>query len=75
MFVKLLILSLIFLTIAAISFGIRMLVKPKGKFPELHISANKEMSKRGITCAQHTDTGCNPTEGFPGCSTCNSRRF
>lgn len=73
MFVKLLILSVLFIAFVAISFGIRMLLKPQGKFPEMHISGNKELSKKGITCAQHTDTGCVSTEGFPGCSTCSSR--
>lgn len=73
MFVKILILSIIFLTIAAIGFGITMILKPKGKFPELHISHNEEMAKRGITCATRTDVGCQSTEGFPGCSSCSSR--
>ncbi len=66
MFVKILILSIVFLAIAAIGFGITMLLKPKGKFPELHISNNEEMSKRGITCATRTDVGCNSSEGFMG---------
>lgn len=66
MFVKLVILSIIFLAIAAIAFGIRMLLKPKARFPELHISGNEEMRKRGIKCAQETDVGCNSRGG--GCS-------
>jgi hypothetical protein len=68
MFLKLLILSGIFLTLAAVGMGIRMLIKTNGKFPETHISRNPEMKKRGISCAQQTDTGCNSTDGFPGCS-------
>ena len=28
------------------------------KFPDSHISHNKEMRKRGITCAQHEKMGC-----------------
>jgi hypothetical protein len=68
MFVKLLILSLIFLAIAGLAFGIRMLIRPKEKFPELHISGNKEMAKRGITCASRTDVGCHSTDGYPGCA-------
>ena len=27
----------------------------KGKFPSLHVSANKEMRKRGIGCVQSQD--------------------
>ncbi len=73
MFLKLLILSVIFLAIAALGFGVRILFKSHGKFPETHISRNKEMRKRGIKCAQQTDLGCNPTEGFPGCSSCEGK--
>jgi hypothetical protein len=71
MFLKLMILSIIFLAIAALGFGLRILLKPNGKFPETHISRNKEMRKRGIKCAQQTDLGCNSVEGFPGCSSCS----
>jgi len=73
MFLKLLILSLIFIALAALGFGIRILIKSGGRFPDTHISQNKEMRKRGITCAQHNDVGCNSTEGYPGCSCANSR--
>jgi hypothetical protein len=75
MFFKLLLLSALFITIAMIGFGIRMLVKSHGKFPETHVGRNKEMKKRGITCAQKTDTGCHSTEGYPGCSTCSGVRL
>jgi hypothetical protein len=68
MFIKLLILSLIFLAIAGLAFGIKMLIRPKEKFPELHISGNEEMAKRGITCASRTDVGCHSTGGYPGCA-------
>jgi len=71
MFLKLLILSSIFLSIAAIGLGIRILIKSRGRFPETHISRNPGMKKRGIVCAQQNDIGCNPTDDFPGCATCN----
>jgi hypothetical protein len=71
MFLKLLILSILLLVLGAIGFGITMLLKPKGTFPELHISKNKEMTKRGISCATRTDVGCHSTEGYPGCSACS----
>ncbi len=74
MFFKLLILSVIFLAIAAVGMGIRMLLKSNGKFPETHISRNPEMRKRGISCAQQNDTGCHSTEDFPGCASCGSNR-
>lgn len=40
--------------IAFLAMAIRILIKKKGKFPSLHISKNKEMKKRGITCASST---------------------
>jgi hypothetical protein len=67
MFLKLIILSLILLSIAAFAFGIRIMFKSKGKFPETHVSRNEEMKKRGITCAQNTDTGCHSANGV-GCA-------
>jgi hypothetical protein len=73
MFFKLLIISVIFLALAALGMGIRMIIKSNGKFPETHISRNPEMRKRGISCAQHNDTGCHSTEDFPGCTSCSSR--
>jgi len=73
MFLKLLILSAIFLSIAAAGLGIRILLKSHGRFPETHVSKNAEMRKRGITCAQHNDVGCNPTDDFPGCASCSEK--
>ena len=73
MFLKLLILSLVFMALAAVGLGIRILLRSGGRFPDTHISQNKEMRKRGITCAQQNDVGCHSTEGFPGCSCANSR--
>ena len=73
MFLKLIIISAVFLIIAFAGLGIGILLKPKGRFPETHITRNKEMSKRGITCAQNTDIGCTLSEDFPGCATCSER--
>jgi len=70
MFLKLLIISIVFLFIAFAFLAIRIILKPKGRFPETHVSRNKEMIKRGITCAQDTDIGCAPSDNFPGCATC-----
>jgi hypothetical protein len=73
MFLKLLLLSSILLSIAAIGFGIRMLIGSHDIFPETHISRNKEMKKRGIVCARQNDIGCNPTDAFPECTSCNEK--
>ena len=70
MFLKLLIISALLLVLAITFLAIRIILKPKGQFPETHISRNKEMQKRGITCAQKTEIGCNPGDDFEGCPTC-----
>ena len=72
MFAKLLILSIVFLAIAAAGMGVRMLVRSGARFPETHVGRNPEMKRRGITCAKRTDIGCNTTEGFPGCGACGA---
>ena len=72
MIFKLVIISLFLIALAFAFLGIRILLKPKGEFPETHISRNKEMQKRGITCAQKTDTGCNPGDDFEGCPVCGT---
>jgi hypothetical protein len=71
MFIKLLIISVLMLTLVFALLGIRILLKRRGQFPELHIGRNKEMRKRGITCAKNTDVGCTPGNSIPGCSACD----
>ncbi|MFN8241557.1 MAG: hypothetical protein U0X39_12520 [Bacteroidales bacterium] len=73
MFLKLLILSVFFMGLAFAFLGIRMLLRRGGSFPDTHISSNPEMQKRGITCAQKTDVGCNPAADGPGCCSCSLR--
>jgi hypothetical protein len=75
MLLKLLIISSILIIISFSLLGISILIKKHGKFPNTHISQNKEMQKRGISCAQHNDVGCNPTDGLNGCSTCGVKNL
>ncbi len=75
MLLKLLILSAILLIISFAGLGIRILFTSHGRFSSTHISENKEMNKRGITCAQHNDVGCNPTDDLTGCSTCGLKKI
>jgi len=73
MLIRLLIISIVLLAIALACLGIRILLKPGGKFPDTHVGHNKEMGKRGISCAQKTDIGCNPADNYDGCSACGER--
>lgn len=74
MYLTMLLLSLGLLLVAVAAMGIRMLLIRGAKFPQTHVGRNKEMAKRGITCAQSIDVGCHSTEGYPGCSTCGTFR-
>ena len=70
MFIKLLILSIVFITVALLGLAVKILFTRGGRFPETHVGRNKEMAKRGIKCAQSIDVGCHPSDDFPGCSSC-----
>jgi hypothetical protein len=70
MFIKLLIISVLMISLILILLGIKILLKKKGQFPDTHISHNKEMRERGISCAQKTDLGCNPGDDMSGCPAC-----
>ncbi len=70
MFIKLLIISIVLLAVSGLFFGVRMLLKKNGRFPETHVGRNREMRKRGISCAQDTNIGCTPADDFGTCSTC-----
>ena len=74
MFLKLLLISALFLVVAFAGLAIRILLRSNGRFPETHISKNKELTKRGITCAQQTDIGCVPSDDSGACSTCGIRK-
>jgi len=75
MFLKLLLISALFLLIVIALLGIRIIIKHHGHFPETHIGHNKEMRKRGIKCAQKTDIGCNPDNDLRECSACENNNL
>lgn len=55
MFWKVLILSVVLMAVVALLMSVRILFRKNGKFPNIHIGGNKEMAKRGITCATSQD--------------------
>ncbi|GAO31151.1 hypothetical protein [Geofilum rubicundum] len=55
MFWKVLLLSVALMAIVAVLMSVTILIRKKGQFPNLHIGANKEMAKRGISCATTQD--------------------
>jgi hypothetical protein len=76
MLLKLVIISAVLIAMALAGMAITILVKPKGRFPDTHVGHNKEMRKRGITCAQNSDMGCNPVDSGSccGCTTVGSQQ-
>lgn len=73
--IKLLLITFTLLLIAVLIFSITQIVKKNGKFPQTHIGRNKNMAKKGITCAQGEERKCrseiNGIKGSGhGCSTC-----
>ncbi|WP_084555943.1 hypothetical protein [Alkaliflexus imshenetskii] len=52
---KVLLLSLVLVALVAILMSVGILLKKNGKFPSGHIGGNKEMAKRGISCATSQD--------------------
>lgn len=73
MFLKLLLVTSVLLIISFAGLAISMLIKKNGMFPNTHISQNKALKSKGITCAQYNDVGSHPTDGLSGCSTCGTR--
>ena len=53
MFLNILLLSVLLLALAVFLLCFNMIFRKNGKFPETHIGRNKEMIKRGISCAAH----------------------
>lgn len=43
------------IAIAVVLLGVRIFFVKEGRFPDMHISGNKAMRQRGITCAVSTD--------------------
>jgi len=53
--IKLLLISGVVLLFCLLFLCINILFKKNGKFPQSHVSQNKELQKRGIGCIQSQD--------------------
>ena len=47
--------SVVIVGVAFVFLGLSTLLKKNGKFPNMHIGGNKDLAKRGITCATTQD--------------------
>ena len=52
---KTILIAIAFLGVAILLLGVKIFFTKDGKFPNGHVSGNKEMRKRGVTCAQSQD--------------------
>ena len=62
MFIKLILLSTGLIVLSLLGLSLNILLKKDGKFPVTSIGKNKEMRKRGITCAKHDELICERME-------------
>lgn len=53
--VKVLLISIVLMALVFVGLATQILFKKGGKFPNTHIGGNKELKKRGISCAQTYD--------------------
>ncbi len=54
-FINILLPALILVALAFAGFAVTILVKRGGKFPNTHVSGNKYLKDKGISCAQTQD--------------------
>ena len=58
MFLKILIITVILLSIAMLGMALNILVRKKGRFPAYQVGHNRDMHKLGISCAKHDEIRC-----------------
>lgn len=52
---KTILISIVIIAIVVLLLGVKVFFVKDGKFPSMHIGSNKEMQKKGISCAVSTD--------------------
>ncbi len=52
---KTILITIVIIAVVVLLLGIKVFFVKGGKFPDMHISANKEMQRKGISCAVSTD--------------------
>ena len=67
-----LIIAIILVGLSMLGLAITMVIKKGGKFPDTHVGHNKEMKKRGVSCAMNEKMGCEGEKNRPECSSCHA---
>jgi len=58
MFLKILLISVVLLSISMVGMMLNILIKKKGKFPEYRVGHNRAMRQHGISCVKHDEIRC-----------------
>jgi len=58
MFLKVLLISLVLLSLAMLGMALNILVKKRGRFPAYRVGHNRDMHRLGITCVKHDEIKC-----------------
>ncbi len=58
MFLKILIITILLLSLSVLGLMLNILVKKKGKFPAYRVGHNRNMHKLGISCVKHEEIKC-----------------
>ena len=72
MFLKILIITIVLLSLSMLGMMLNILVKKKGKFPEYRVGHNRNMHKQGLSCVKHDEIRCHDkrmkeNQGCGGC--------
>jgi len=73
MFLKILIISVVLLSLSMAGMMLNILIRKKGRFPEYRVGHNRAMHKKGISCVKHDEIRCHnkrmkQDEACIGCS-------
>ena len=58
MFLKILLISVVLLSLSMVGMMLNILIKKKGKFPEYRVGHNRAMHQHGISCVKHDEIRC-----------------
>ena len=58
MFLKILLISVVLLSLSMVGMMLNILIKKKGKFPEYRVGHNRALRQHGISCVKHDEIRC-----------------
>lgn len=71
--IKILLISVVLLSIGMLGMGLNILVRKNGKFPAYRVGHNKDMKRLGITCVKHDEIKCHRKNLRDGnCESCGA---